>query len=219
MNHAIRITLPFADCSGIIRQWADRSQQAIVYQHQADEEVSKTHVHLILGGCETKSEALKRMWKDAPGKGNEFWSWKDWDGTKKFITYMSKGSLRPIFVKNFSQEEVENSRQEWVEPVKADRPGDASEQIIRRIMSKFNIVKQTIYYRDDDEITLGHCKYNLELLLSNVRSEAFRQLWGEHRRVPQPTHYKIIASTVFLRLCEDNGCFEEGSVLIKNLWY
>lgn len=230
MNHAIRITLPYADCSGIIRQWIDRCVSAIVYQHDIDEKVRKTHVHIGLYGCDVQAEALKRMWKNAPGKGNEFWSWKDLESiysdgvevrSSKYITYMSKGRFTPVLVKNISQQLVDTSRQEWVEPVKADRPGDASEYVIKKVMDKFDLVKQTIYHMDIEtrEITLGQCKYHLELLLTNVRSAAFRQLWGEHRRVPHSAHYKIIAATVFLRICEDNGCFEEGSVLIKNLWY
>lgn len=223
-THAIRITLPFEDCSGIISQWSDRSQRAIVYQHDADEKISKTHVHIGLYGCEVKAEQLKRLWKNCPGKGNEFWSWKEEadeflpDGTNKYLTYMSKGKLAPVFVKNISNESVENSRLSWVEPVKADKTGDASEHVIKKVIQRFNLVKDSRYFKDDDEIIIGP-KYNLELLLDNVRTEAFKVLWGEHRRVPHASHYKIVAGTAFLRICEEAKCFEHGVGILKNLWY
>jgi len=218
-SHAIRITLPYDDCKAIISDWASRCNAVVVYQHEADEDVSKTHVHIGLQGCETKSEALKRMWKDAPGKGNEFWSWKDWDGEDKYLTYMSKGTLRPVFVKNISEAILEKSRQNWVEPVKADKTGDSSERIISKIVAKFNLKSSSRYYREDDEIELGHCKYNLELLMDNVRTESFKTLWGERRMAPHASHYKIIATTVFLRLCEEANCLDKGIGHIKNLWY
>lgn len=248
-NHAIRITLPYSDVSSILSLWADRSDKVVAFQHSADEEISKTHVHIALYGCEVKSEALKRMWVDVPGKGNEFWSWKEakpwpkqsdeWilevmksDAVKdeeaklqlyedlKYLTYMSKGSLRPLFEKNISRAILERSRQLWVEPVKADKSGDPSERIIKKIMTRFDIKEEIGYHRDDtDVVHLGECEYNLELLLTHVRSVSFRLLWGEHRRVPHASHYKIIASTAFLRICEDAGCFEQGAILIQNLWY
>lgn len=228
MNHAIRITLPYEDCKHIIQEWSDRCHAAVVYQHEADEEISKTHVHIALYGCEVKSEQLKRMWKEAPGKGNEFWSWKPCDPIilsdtqtegVKYLTYMSKGVLRAKFVKNISDIQLENARSSWVEPVKADKSGESSERIIQKVLAKIKIVNKSRYYRDEDEIELGQCKYNLELLMDIVRTESFKMLWGERRMAPHASHYKIIATTVFLRLCEDFQCFDEGIGRMKNLWY
>lgn len=213
-NHAIRITLPYVDCSGIISKWADRSSRAVVYQHDADEKVSKTHVHLILGGCETKSEALKRMWKDAPGKGNEFWSWKDWDGEMKQIVYFTKGKYTAKFVKNFSEQELEKSRQDWVEPVKADKTGDNSDYDIVKILKKY----------DDDMFMVKYARDHIEptaigTILERVRRDTFRFLYAKKRIVPHPGHYKIIASSVFMRLCERLQRENEAVDALQNLWY
>lgn len=224
-NYAIRISLPYDDCKAIISKWADRSVAVVAYQHDADEEISKTHVHIALYGCEVQHEALKRMWVNAPGKGNEFWSFKTWETVQinemdrdRYLTYCSKGVLRAKFVKIFSEELLERSRQDWVEPVKADKTGDSSERIISKILAKFDLQKSSRYYRSDDEIEIG-CKYNLELLMDNVRTESFKMLWGERRMAPHASHYKIIATTVFLRLCEQAGCLDEGIGRMKNLWY
>lgn len=217
-SYAIRITLPYDDCKPIISQWADRSSSLIVFEHLADEEISKTHIHIAIGGCEVKTEALKRMWSNAPGKGNEFWSWKDWDGTDKYITYMTKGKLSPKFVKNFLSDEVERSRQGWVEPVKADKPGDHTERLVAKIIDK---IKLDFVYRTEpltDEEICDRVECSVETLLRCVRRETFRQLWGEHRRFPHASQYKIVAGTAYMRLCEHFGCFEAGMDIISRLW-
>lgn len=217
-HHAIRVTLPYQDCSGIISRWSDRSARVVVYQHDADEEVSKTHVHLGLYGCEVKAEALKRMWPDAPGKGNEFWSFKEASvEAAKYITYMSKGILRAKYTKNFSQEELENSRLAWVEPVKADKVRDNSEYIVNKVVD--SIKSQFVYHRLTDEERYERVECSVDTLLKLVRTQSFKMLWGEHRRVPHASHYKIVAGTAFMRLCEHYGCFDEGVSAIQELWY
>lgn len=217
MNHAIRITLSYDDCKHVISKWSDRSQKVIVYQHDADEEISKTHVHLALYGCEVKAEALKRMWPDAPGKGNEFWSFKNADESIKYLAYMSKGHLREKYVKNFSQEEVERSRQTWVDPVKDDKTGDPSVHKIMKIMSVIEsrhsyTVSRLKIDDDDKEIEYG-------TLFQVVRTETFKYLWGEKRIVPHASHYKIIAGSVYMRLCEKYGDLETGQKILQSLWY
>jgi len=220
-NYAIRVTLPYADCSGILRIWSDRCKSFIAYQHDADEEVSKTHVHIGIVGSEVKHEALKRMWVDCPGKGNEFWSWKEWqyeevyDANKdKYLSYMTKGCLEPVFVKNFSEELVERSRQDWVEPVKADKTGDASEYDIVKILSKYDNDKfVTQYARDHVEPKA------INAILERVRKDSFKFLYAKKRIVPNAGHYKIIASSVFMRLCERLEREDEAIEALQNLWY
>lgn len=217
LHHAVRVTLPYESVKHIVSQWADRSTSAIVYQHTADEEISKTHVHIGLYGCEVKAEALKRMWTDAPGKGNEFWSWKEaTPEPDKYITYMSKGNLAPVFVKNISEDLVERSRQNWVEPVKADKTGDASEKVIKKVIDR--IKESFVYDRLSDEDIVNRVECSAETLCKLVRRETFRQLWGEHRRFPHGSHFKIVAGTAYMRLCEHYDCFEEGMEIISELW-
>ena len=199
-----------------------------MYQHDADEEISKTHVHIALVDCETKSEALKRMWKDAPGKGNEFWSWKDIVGDSegedkqnltRYITYMSKGILREKYSKNFSQEELEKFRQLWVEPVKADKSGDDSDRLINSLVTKvkdmYNTFRLTNRHGEDRSDIL--C-YDVDTVLNFVRKETFKALYYKKRMFPHASHYKIIAGSVFMRICENDGYLDEGINKISELW-
>jgi len=215
-NHAIRISMSYDECKEVIFKWLERCNKAIAYEHEADDEVSRTHVHIALYGCEVRAEALKRMWPDAPRKGNEFWSFKDADESSRFITYMSKGKLTYKVIKNFSNQEVDRFRQEWVEPVKADKPGDSTEKIINTVMN--NIKSKFVYHELTDEERYERVECSAETLLKLVRRETFHQLWKTHRKFPHGSHYKIVAGTAYMRLCEHYDCFDEGFEIISQLW-
>jgi len=227
MNHAIRISRAYQDLSGIVAIWSSRSQKTIAYQHDADEKIEKTHVHIALFGCDVQAEALKRMWPEAPGKGNKFWCWKtkyeNKDGNlvpvdENVITYMSKGQLTPCFSVGFADRDVDNLRSQWIPRDKAET-GDYTERIVSQIVAKFNIKKETRYHRSLDEIEFGQPKYNLSLLFDNVRTESWKTLWAQRRMAPHGAHYKQVACTVFMRICEANECFNHGIGYVMDKWY
>jgi len=224
----IRITLPYQDCSGIISQWFLRADKAICYEHPADEEVSKTHVHLALIGLDCKTEALKRMWSDAPGKGNEFWSFSPMRDKPAYLGYMTKGILRASAAKSFSEEEMERSRLARVETtlVNSDKRTDPTEYMILKVIERFKHYDRQSYiehYRYDkaqNSDTIFHSNEDYaRSLLDEVRSATMKVYWGVNQRVPHATQYKIVAGSVFLRLCENFEFFESGIESIKNLWY
>jgi len=216
MNYAIRITLPYQDCSGIISRWSERCHGIVAYQHDADDEISKTHVHLALHKSEVRAEALKRMWPDAPGKGNEFWSFKEWDvryndsgrlSSLGYLTYMSKGIHSPVFAKKIDLDILEEARLLWVEPVKADKVGDHSERLIQKIVCHFNdhtFLKGSVNrYGNSPVMDIGE-------IHKIIRNYTYRQLWREHRRVPHGSFFKIVADSSFLRICERLEIFDDG---------
>lgn len=122
-NYAPRVTCMWSDCSGIIKEWSDSCQSMVVYEHDADEEISSPHLHMVMLECKFKTpEALKRIFlksKNVSKTGNALWSWehKDYPNPDlKFITYMSKGTLRPVFVKNILPAVIEEHRLQWKDP-------------------------------------------------------------------------------------------------------
>lgn len=125
MNYAPLVRLPYNDVSGVIKVWADACESLALYEHEADETVKTTHVHMIMLGCKYKTaEPLKRLfYKMNPGmdtsEGNGLWSWTNKEFPVpgiEFITYMSKGHLRPKYVKNISEDKLEELRGKWSEP-------------------------------------------------------------------------------------------------------
>lgn len=124
---AVRITRPFSDLSGTVRQWALKAERLVVYEHN-DDGAERIHCHMLLLGVGCDAERLKQIVKETCpgtiGKGNSFWSFKtkvakvgQVDDTKcsTFITYMTKGKYDAKYVKGWSEEELEVLKGEWVE--------------------------------------------------------------------------------------------------------
>lgn len=102
-------------------EWCDniKCKQIAIYEHEADEDVSRTHIHLLIIGSEVNVDALKVRYKKLYG-GIEA---KDWrfkydvdDNSNRFITYMSKGKLPPKLTKGYEVSEIEKLTAEWIEP-------------------------------------------------------------------------------------------------------
>lgn len=129
MNLAIRVSRAYDE----IRQWIEAftATSVIAYQHEADDDVSRTHVHILVLETSIKPDALKARFKTLYGNIDKTdWSFasgfKD-DGkvlpitaesSQKFITYMSKGKLTPVYSVGHDPEAVLRLTQEWKEPKK-----------------------------------------------------------------------------------------------------
>lgn len=166
------------------------------------------------------------MWKDAPGSGNGFWSFGKMKEEKKYLTYMTKGTLRPKLAKTFSPAELEEHRKSWVEPKFGnDETDDPLQYYIDKVLTCYPKDKQSfieLYTHEKYKLTTtvyhGADDY-VNWLFDDVRSRTMRVFWGEKRRVPHATQYKTVAGTVFLQLCENYKFFGTGIEKLKNLWY
>lgn len=120
VNLHIRISRSYADISGWIA--TEKYEQCIAYQHDADGQVKRTHVHLWMKGVKSSTDTLKNHVRKITGpvdksdwyfttvnKVNELW-------TDKLITYLSKGHLLPVFNKGFNPADVETYQALWVKP-------------------------------------------------------------------------------------------------------
>lgn len=116
---AVRITREFS----VIKPFFDKvisvhpQSVLVVYQHDADEEVSRTHIHALMENVNPSTDTLKRWIKAECGLtdiSRYDWSFKSLED-RKFITYMSKGTLQPVLVHNIAYEEVTALASEWKE--------------------------------------------------------------------------------------------------------
>lgn len=129
MNFAIRVSRSYEE----IVNWVQslKGDKVLAYQHDADDEVSRTHVHLLLINSGIKPDAMKARFKTLYGEiVKTDWSFASGfkedgkmvpindDNSSKFITYMSKGCLTPVFNHGYDPDEVKRLTSEWKEPKK-----------------------------------------------------------------------------------------------------
>lgn len=114
-NLAIRVSRSYDDIS----EWINgiECDKIVVFQHDADDEVSRTHVHMLVVKSKCKPDALKTRYKKKYGDIDKTdWSFKDASTDyNKYITYMTKGVLPPIYNQGFDPVEVLNLAHLWVE--------------------------------------------------------------------------------------------------------
>lgn len=124
-NYAPLVRKSYNDMSGVIQVWAHACGQMAVYEHEADEAVKTTHLHMIMLDTKYKTaEGFKRLYykmfpNEDKSEGNGLWSWTNKEFPVpgiEFVTYMTKGVLRPKFVKNISEDKLEELRGKWSEP-------------------------------------------------------------------------------------------------------
>lgn len=173
-QHAPRVTVAYSDVSGAISEWLDRAQMGIVCQHDADEKVNKTHIHLGMWGCDVKEEALKRMFNKKTQlklSGNEDWKWKSkrfpdglppweppektpsgliipgkgWDQNFKYLTYCIKGDLSRVkMVKNISRDILEEASEAWEDFKAKFSPSGRTEVHIEHVKVRAPPYQQTV---------------------------------------------------------------------------
>lgn len=208
---APRITIDYETIRPVIEAWSKKVIRMAVFEHEKDDSVSQTHCHLLMLGCSVAAEQFKRMFKRIlpgvdTGGGNAFWKWESSRTTidDQFLTYMSKGSLRPKFVKGFSPALVEERRQQWVMPIPKDvksSKSDMCEDLIKEFFAK-------------------HTLYDIKLMdLDEVRFWMFNAIYRKTCKAPHATQYKQYASTLWLEVGKKVGKFGDYSRQIFNLWY
>lgn len=127
-----RVSMPYEDLKEAFQLIADEVEKLVVYQHEADEDVNRTHCHFYVvypHSTDTLKNRFKRTLPTTSKRGNSLWAfnteYKEYHTLKVIpvgpscITYMSKGVLEPSMMKGFTQAEIDEYKSGWVEqPVK-----------------------------------------------------------------------------------------------------
>lgn len=216
--------------------WKTKCHEFAVAQHEEDDQVPRTHCHILIGSPTIQrdrfNEILKEKIPDLEGRKDFMILVKTVKSKGKpsvpydvdeLLKYLAKGDkTRLKCVENISPARVETAVDNWVETDKSDSSTDSyMDRVIDSIVDDFSKEWPKHYVREPDDIDdlRRICKYNLDLLLTNVRSKSFGILYRAKSIIPPPTLYKRVAGSAFLRLCDKAGLLGEGSSLIQNLWY
>jgi len=126
MDYHVRWSRSYCDLSGAISYVEKHAEELVVVEHESDEDVNRTHVHMYVKGLTCTKETLKNQFKKAfPGVTKSDYIhttiYKDThnDNVEKpidkgLITYMSKGSLTPCLLKGVTLEEYTQYQTKWV---------------------------------------------------------------------------------------------------------
>jgi len=122
----IRVSRPYDDLKEFIEKLADACEVLVVYEHQADDSVSRTHIHAYVEDPKVSTDTMKNWVRKALNPSGILpfvFPKADWSFTsatdRGFITYLSKGHLDPLFVKGIEEEACRLLKTEWVDkPVK-----------------------------------------------------------------------------------------------------
>lgn len=123
-NIALRVSRNYQDLVLLTRDILSCDKVAI-YEHEADDEVNRTHIHALLIGCSVSTDTLKNRITKILGEKPQSSDWsfknayKDSEGNSqivdiKFLTYMSKGILDPKYSYNITNEECNSAKLLWV---------------------------------------------------------------------------------------------------------
>lgn len=195
-NYAPRLSIPFVDCSGVVKKWSEACKAMVVYQHDADKDVSRVHLHMVMIDCKYATpEALKRQFREmivTERKGNELWAWsRATEPDLSFIIYMSNGCLTPVFVKNVLAEDIENYRSLWVEPKKSDSTSEKKEatktknELLYEMSEIFNKMKFDHYaeefiWKSAVQVVLKVLKKN-KIVIGRYKIREYRDALLYHR--------------------------------------
>lgn len=125
-NLFIRISHPWETVKMFIDKIEGKCNSVAVYQHDADEDVSRTHCHMVLKGIQVcRKQVLNIMKSSLQMEGNADFAAKACDESQQPFIYMSKGKLDPVFLKEYSAEQALDWKNLWVEP--SDQPKTQTE--------------------------------------------------------------------------------------------
>jgi len=199
--HALRITRDYTSLTALVMDWAEVSGKCLVYQHDADEEVKATHCHFLIEQCEVKEGALiKRGLKHIQLKGNNDWSFvqKEYNGNvEKYITYMTKGKLDPVYNKGYEPSYLEECKKRWVDYTQIQKEPKALSLVDKKETA---LIQQWLDYKKECMPTGNYSKH-LELKDFRGISIAY---WRKRNKglMPTASTYKRFLVSLYLEYCE-----------------
>lgn len=226
------IFAPYVDCSGVIDAWSKKCHAMLVVEHPADGKTKRIHSHVVMGGTSAKDdwyrESAKEIMKDFIKRGNYWIASKVADGEHKgkpidyqlTAVYMLKGKYAAKYSQNNSPADLEQWKGTWVESsLENDKTPSASNHIETKVYHMFD------KYHFDYELPQGSInRFNerescYEQLFKDVRSNIMKQWFREYHKSPHGTQYKMMASTVFLRIAERLNCTDQAIEVLLKSWY
>lgn len=213
MNHAPRISLPYADISGAIALWAESATKVAVFEHHPDSEDPTIHCHVLVSNCTVDIEALKRRFHsvvETSLKSNKLWAWThkrfpvieslDTSGGQTYLTYMTKGELSAKYLKNITWLEVETAKARWV---KTDSP---QYEVSAESKSEFDIILK--YLEQKHSGSVPH--------IDIIRSDICYHYLSRRKAVPRSGDLSRYAYSAYMIMNANKAKPETREAVLRN---
>jgi len=142
MKYHIRLTKDYAILETFFRDL--QCENMVVYEHAADDEIKRTHVHALITDPTSGTTTMKARLTKLFG----VWKKEDWAFVTKYksdekslpvddklITYMSKGCLEPSLVVGFTEEQITKYKDAWIEPETRKKVKPTYDAIVREVIT------------------------------------------------------------------------------------
>lgn len=170
-NYKVRLTFPYSEIQAVIEQFGEVSEGIVAYEHKADKEVSRTHVHLLLVGCKMSTDTLKNYVRRKIGSvDRNDWSFEKAEDTvegyEKYITYMSKGNLDCLYSKGMTKEFIDACKVKWVDPT-VSRVKVINGKFVKEVDDSSNISKRQLV--EEMVAHIGDSECDTRVILDGIR--------------------------------------------------
>lgn len=165
---AIRLTFCYTEVQEIIEQFSNNSEGCVVYEHEKDDEVSRTHVHMYLHKCKVSTDTLKNYIRRKKGQVEKTdWSFKTAESDPtKYITYMSKGVLTPVYFHGYLEAYIDECKRRWVDPT-VSKVKLSNGKLVKEIDDSSNISKRQLV--EEMVANIGDSECDTRVILDGIR--------------------------------------------------
>lgn len=177
MNYAVRITREYEAFNTMSAvKLVNACDKLVIVEHPADEQVKRTHCHLLLVGCKVSTDTLKNWFKKVFGIVEKSdWSFKSADtnaeGLTSYMTYCLKGKYHPKFNNLYEPDVIEELKRRWVDPAQA-RLKLQDGKLVKEVDEAKSISKRQIVEEIVAEV--GDSPSNPRVVLSGIRKVLIR---------------------------------------------
>ena len=125
-NFAFRVTSSYDVTVEHLTPLYELCEKVAIYQHDADDEIERTHIHGLLIGCSKGEDTIRNRFFKGKYQSADYelktkyvvkegimQVKRTYDVDEKYIIYMSKGVLDPMFLKVFTKEETDAYKAQW----------------------------------------------------------------------------------------------------------
>jgi hypothetical protein len=169
-NFAFRVTSSYDVTVEHLTPLYELCEKVAIYQHDADDEIERTHIHGLLIGCSKGEDTIRNRFFKGKYQSADYelktkyvvkegimQVKRTYDVDEKYIIYMSKGVLDPMFLKVFTKEETDAYKAQWKNH--REKKEDPSERKKKKPINMFEACRQIVedelkYKIDETQVRL-----------------------------------------------------------------